>query len=124
MQIKQKFFQAFYIHTWKRYGFQNTEMGIFTNDIISTSYNSTIYKFIVVRILLYQSKTEMRVKHPGVWTTGNGIHYIMSYGSIGHTFQNLRIFVQYVIAHTKHIPTFTESLPCRSIRTMGRNYLH
>ena len=99
-------------------------MGIFTNDIISTSYNGTIYKFIVVRILLYQSETEMRVKHPGVWTTGNGIHYIMSYGSIGNPFQNLCILVQYIIAHTKYILTFTESLPCRSIRTMGRNYLH
>ena len=42
LQIKQKFFQTFYIHTWKRYGLQNTEMSIFTNDIISTSYNGTI----------------------------------------------------------------------------------
>ncbi len=124
LQIKQKFFQTSYIYTWERYSFQNTEMGIFTNDVICTGYNGTIYKLIVVRVLLYQSETEMRVIHPGIWTTGNGIHYIMSYGSIGYTLQNLRIFVQYIIAHTKYIPTFTESLPCRSIRTMGRNYLH
>ena len=53
LQIKQKFFQTSYIYTWERYSFQNTEMSIFTNDIISTGYNSTIYKLIVVRVLLY-----------------------------------------------------------------------
>jgi len=99
-------------------------MSILAYNIICSSNNSTIHKFIVIRVLLYQSEAKMRINHSGVWTTGNSVHYIMSNGSISHTLQNLRIFVQYIIAYAKNVTSFTKSLPYRSIRAMDRNYLH
>lgn len=99
-------------------------MSILTDDIVRSGNDGTIYKLIVIRVLLYQPEVKMRVNHSGIRATGYGIHYIVGNGSIGHTFQNFRIFIQYIIAYAKHIPSFTESLPCRSVLAVDRDYLH
>ena len=36
-------------------------MGIFAYDIVSISYDGAIYKFIFIRVLLYESEAIMRV---------------------------------------------------------------
>ena len=40
---------------------QTLEMGIIRYDIIRTAHNCTIHKLIVIHVLLYQVKTEIRI---------------------------------------------------------------
>ena len=53
LQINNEFFQPFYTYVWKRDRLQHAKMSVFTNNIVCTCYNCTIYKLIVVRILFY-----------------------------------------------------------------------
>ena len=76
-------------------------MSIFANDIISSCYDGTIHKFVIIGVLFYQSKTKMRIKLKRVWTPYNCINYIMCNGSIGHLFYYFAILIQYIIADTK-----------------------
>ena len=45
----------------KRNIFQHVKMAIFGNDVISVSYNSAIYKFIVVNVGSNQAKSILSV---------------------------------------------------------------
>ena len=61
---------------------------------------------------------KMRSKKASEWTTYNGINNVTRHNSICHTFKNLLILVQNLIAYTKFIFPFPESIPSRTIRAM------
>ena len=99
-------------------------MTILADYIIRTCYDSTINEFIVIRVLLNQTKAEMGVIETGKRTAYNGVYNIMSHCCIRYTLNNFLIFVQYFIAHAQLISPIAESIPSRSRKAMHRKHLH
>ena len=54
-------------------------MGIFTNYIVSIGNNRTVYKLIVVRVLLYEMKIILRVILQAIGTIHNKINHVFCY---------------------------------------------
>lgn len=75
-------------------------MCVFADYVIGASNDSAVHKFVVIRVLFYKPESVLRIYHPCVWTTGNGIHNVVCHSRVGNSLQNLIIFSQYVIAYT------------------------
>ena len=99
-------------------------MRILAYYIVGSCDDGTIYKFIIIGILLYKPKVKMRVEHTSIRTTNNGIYDIVGDGGIGNTSQYLVVFIEDVVAYAQSILAFAKGLPCRTIRAMHRNHLY
>lgn len=81
-------------------------MSVFTYNVIRSCNYGTVHKFIVVRVLFYEAKMEMRFKKTSVRASHDSIDDISGNGFIGNPFYYLLIFIQNLIAYTyKYLPS-------------------
>ena len=99
-------------------------MRVFAYYIISTRNNGTIYKLVIIRILLNKTKMEVRSKKTGKRAAYYGIDNVICYVYISYPLKYFFVFIKYLVAHTKHILSLTESLPRRTKRTVYRQHLY
>ena len=87
-------------------------MGILTYNIISTSNNSAIYKFVVIRVLFNKPKMKPGIKKTCKRTVGYRVNNVMCYSRISHPLYDFFVFIKYLIAYAKQVFPFSKSLPC------------
>ena len=95
-------------------------MSIFAYYVIRISDYRTIYKFVVVIIILNEIKLKMRRIKSRKWAVYYGFYYISCHICIGIPLKDFLIFIQYLITHTQQIATTHKIIPHRTITTAMR----
>ena len=88
-------------------------MSVFWNDILGIGSNGTIYKFIIIFVLLYQMKMKISIYKFYKRRIYKHLNDIRSNNRIRLLRQNLLVFFQYFIRNTKNIFSLMQALPNR-----------
>ena len=60
-KILQEFHKPKNPHTRKGYGTENIEMTVIADDVFGIRNDGTVHKLVVIRVLLDQTETELRI---------------------------------------------------------------
>ena len=77
LYLCHKFLYGEYCHLWPVYFFENFEMGVVGNNVFSIGGDSTVYKLVVVYILLDESEMKISLLKLCGMQSGDGFHNVV-----------------------------------------------
>ena len=96
---------------WEKGKWPDTKMSIFRYYVLCICNNSTICKFIIIRIRLYQIEFKRSLFIKRIRTMHYSTYNIPSYTGRRIPFYNLFVFIQYFIRYAQHKLPLAENLP-------------
>ena len=95
LYLRRKFLYGKYCHLWPVYLFEDFKMGVVGNNVFGIGGDSTVYKLVVVYILLDESEMNISLLKLCGMQSGDGFHDVVSNLFGGLLRKDFFVFNQY-----------------------------